>query len=596
VLSDLLGACPAMKVLATSREAVRLQAEHRYHVSTLAVPAARGIDAIEQAPAGALFVERAHSHDRAFNLNSVNAGAVADLCRRLDGLPLAIELAAARLPLLGPDELNARLAYSLDALGSGARDLPDRQQTLRATIEWSYRLLGPAEADAFANFAVFAGGATIEAAETITGASLDTLSGLVDKHLLLRHPGVGEASRLLMLETVREYAAERLEAGRHAAEVHTRHLRHYLSLAERAEPHMWSHAEAQWLPRLDAEIDNFHAALDWSIEHVPLDALRLVGVLGPYWNVRNQFAEGALRVEAALNAAGDDAPAANRARAHVEQAFLIATIRLNTGKPLQLAGAHAEEALTLYREIGDREGAGYALTALAWFEQGKPLPQHRRIELAEEAMACAHATGNDRLLALALTERALALRPEHAGSDLEEAAQRLREIGDAVTLLELYWNAAHNGIKAGTPELAGPWLDRAVPLARQLNDPLEDMVTSGTVGLHALFIGQLDRAEVAFREQLGHCQELAIPEQMSQGLAGLAAIAVQRGDDERAARLIGAATATGHIDDPDVVAQLDTRFFSAARTRHGATAWDQMRASGAEMTHEQALALALAGG
>ena len=365
------------------------------------------------------------------------------------------------------------------------------------------------------------------------------------------------------------------------------------SRSRSARTHLWTHADTHWLPQLDAEIDNFRAALDWSLEHSPIEAVRLVGVLGPYWNLRNHFAEGASRVQAALDAAGAEAPARYRARAHLEQAFLIATIRMNTGKPLQLARKYADEALTLYREIGDREGAGYALTALAWFQQGNPLPQRRRFELAEEAVACAHATGNDRLLALALTERALALQPDHAGPDLEEAAQRLQETGDVISLLELYWNAAHNAIKAGTPELAGPWLDRAVPLARQLEDPLENMVTSGTVGLHALFIDQLDRAEVAFREQLGACQELALPEQMSQGLAGLAAIAVQRGDDERAARLLGAATGVGHVDDPDVVAQLDARFFSAGRARHGPSAWDQTHSLGAEMALEEALRLAV---
>jgi predicted ATPase/DNA-binding SARP family transcriptional activator len=593
VISDLLGACPGMKALATSREALRLQAEHRYQVSTLSVPATRDVAAIEQAPAGALFVERAHSQDRGFSLGSINAGAVADLCRRLDGLPLAIELAAARLPLLGPDELNARLADTLDALGSGARDLPDRQQTLRATIDWSYRLLDPEQAEAFVNFAVFAGGATLEAAEAVTGASLDTLAALVDKHLLLRRAGVGEPSRLLMLETVREYAAERLESGRQATEVHARHVRHYLSLAERAEPHLWSHADAEWLPQLDAEIDNFRAALDWTVQHTPVDALRLVAALGAYWNFRNQFAEGTSRVEAALGAAGHDAPANYRARARLEQAFLVGSTCLNEGKTLQGAREYAQEALELCREVGDQEGAGFALMGLAWFEQGERLPQRRRFELAEEAMACAQETGNERLLALALAERALAVRPEHAGPDLEQAAQGLREIGDVVDLMELYRGAAHNAIKAGTPELAGPWIDLAFSLARQLDDPLEDMLVSGTVGLHALFIGQLDRAEAAFMEQLGHCQELAVRDPMSQGLAGLAAIAVQQGNDERAARLVGAATATGHIDDPDVVAQLDTRFFSAARARHGASAWDQARASGAEMTLEQALAIAL---
>ncbi|HYN53044.1 MAG TPA: hypothetical protein VES62_19145, partial [Thermoleophilaceae bacterium] len=168
-------------------------------------------------------------------------------------------------------------------MSSGWRDLPDRQRTLRATIEWSHRLLGSAEAEAFGRFGVFAGGATIEAAEEVTGADLDTLSGLVDKHLLLRVRGPGGDSRLLMLETVREYASERLKAREDAVEVHRRHCRHYHALAERVEPELFTRGEAEWLPRLDVEVDNLRGALDWSLLHDPIEALDLVGSLTTFW-------------------------------------------------------------------------------------------------------------------------------------------------------------------------------------------------------------------------------------------------------------------------------------------------------------------------
>ena len=210
LVGDLLAACPGVKVLATSREALNLQAEHRYEVMPLRVPAEGRPVAVARSAAGALFVERARSHDRTFELNANNAAAVADVCRRLDGLPLAIELAAARIPVIGLEQLNARLTEALDLLSGGSRDAPERHRALRATIEWSHRLLDADEAKAFGHFAVFAGGATIEAAEEVTCADLETLSGLVDKHLLGRSAPDGEP-RLVMLQTVREYASERLE-------------------------------------------------------------------------------------------------------------------------------------------------------------------------------------------------------------------------------------------------------------------------------------------------------------------------------------------------------------------------------------------------
>ena len=201
LVSDLLVASQGARVLATSREALELQAEQRYAVSPLQVPDDGDPEAVAHAAAGALFVERAHGRDSAFELTAANAGAVASVCRRVDGLPLALELAAARMAVLGPEELDARLARALDALGSGPRDAPLRQRTLRATLEWSHRLLSPPEIEAFSLFAVFAGGATVETAEEVTGANVDALEGLVEKNLLLR-----ESGRLLMLETVRAYA------------------------------------------------------------------------------------------------------------------------------------------------------------------------------------------------------------------------------------------------------------------------------------------------------------------------------------------------------------------------------------------------------
>ena len=213
VIGDLVHAGEALTVLATSREPLRLKAEQCYPVSPLQVPTEPQLVAVEESAAGSLFVERARSHDRSFELTDDNAAAIAEICRRLDGLPLALELAAARTTMLDVEELSARLADALDVLAEGPRDAPDRQRTLRATIDWSHRLLSSKEARAFARFAVFVGGATFEAAQAVTAAELDELQGLVDKQLL-RREGSGKEARLTMLETVRGYALERLEERR----------------------------------------------------------------------------------------------------------------------------------------------------------------------------------------------------------------------------------------------------------------------------------------------------------------------------------------------------------------------------------------------
>ena len=595
LVGELLAACAGLKVLATSREVLRLQAEHRYALAPLDVPADSQPAEVEQAAAGALFIERALSHDRDFELTPANAGAIADVCRRLDGLPLAIELAAARTALLGPDELSARLGEALDALGSGPRDAPDRQRTLRATIDWSHRLLSAPEAEAFARFAVFAGGATLEAAQEVTGADLDTLEGLVDKQLLLRRRAPSAAARLLMLETVREYASERFEADVGAGEIRERHCRHYFALVERSEPELHTSREAPWLARLDAEVDNIRAALDWSLAADPIQALHAVALLAKFWTIRDSYSEGVERVAAALEAAGHAAPIRDRAGARLTHAFLAGNhdFFFDAQDSLAQARAQATQALALSREAEDPSGIAWALIALSYFEQRESLPQRRRLALAEEALTWARESGDDSLVAEALAERALALPLEQGISEVERAAAALRKTGDPRELLALYDMAAHGAIKAGRPECALPWLDHALPLARDLGHHLDLIFVVGTVGLQALFTEDLDRAQAGFEEQLRLCGEHSVGPLAAQGLLGLAAIAAYREQGERAARLLGAAAAIGSMGDPEVVRQLERQFLAPARSGHGERRWSEARAAGARLSFEQAMDLAL---
>jgi predicted ATPase/DNA-binding SARP family transcriptional activator len=590
LVSELLAACGALKVLATSRAALRLQPERRVPVEPLALPASDDPAEVVASAAAALFLERAQGHGAELVLDPPQAGAVARLCRRLDGLPLALELAAARAPLFEPSELAARLVHALDALGTGARDAPERQRTLRATLDWSYRLLSAAEAEALGRFAVFAGGATIDSAEQVTGAELEALDGLVEKHLLARR-----ADRLMMLETVREYARQRLDADPQAREVHERHCRHYLALVERAEPELFTHGEAEWLPRLDAEIDNLRAALDWGIHHGdPALALRMAGLLPRYWEVSGRNAEGLEWIASALDAVNADAvriedrARALRARVHLDEAAIFAT-----GAALERARARASEALALSRRTGDPAAIAEALLGLAELEMGERYPQPRWGGLAEEALALAREADDARLIAFALFHRALALPPEESEPELEQAANALRALGATRTLIFLYSNAAYGALKTGQHELARPLLDQATRLAREAGTPVPLVYVCGNNGLEALFSGNLERASEAFNEQLQLCQEHVLPLPASEGLAGLAAVVSRRGDLDHAARLLGAAAAHGLAADADVMAQLEERFFGPARAAYGEGRWNKAEAEGARLNLQQALALAL---
>jgi predicted ATPase/class 3 adenylate cyclase len=596
IVTELLAACPALTVLTTSREPLRVDAEHCFAVSPLEVPAdGRDVD-VERTAASALFVERSRRHDATFAVTEANAPAIADICRRLDGLPLAIELAAARTPLLDPQELSIRLARSLDALGPAARDAPPRQRTLRATIDWSHRLLTPDEAQAFARFAVFAGGATVEAAERVTGGDLDTLEGLVDKHLLQRRYDAQGKSRLVMLETVLEYARERLDADEGAAEIRRRHEQEYVALVESAEAAMSTTAEAEWLPRLDAEVDNLRAALDSSIRHGdPNVALRLAGLLAEFWDIRGMAGEGLEWLQTALDAAGDHAPIHDRARACRAQLKLLEEqgSTHDVGGLLEQARARAIDALALSRQAGDPSGIADALLLLGHLETADSLPQRGRHALAEEALSHARQAGDDRLIADALKDRATALPPDQGAVELEQAISALRKIGAARTLAGLYNNSAYNAIKAGTPELAQPFLEHADSLARELGDQIMLSAVCGNAGLAALFTGDIDAARTAFDEELWLCHELVTPWFASEGLAGLSAIAIRHGDLDRAARLHGAATAHGFVGDADVLAHLEREFFRPARKRYGDRQWREAHTAGAELSFDDAIGLAL---
>jgi predicted ATPase len=333
-LGQLLASCPSLRLLVTSRERLAVSGEHEYPVPTLLTG-----DAVE------LFSQRALSLDPGFSGN----GTLAELCERLDNLPLALELAAARTKLFTPEQLLRRLAERLDLL-KGGRDADPRHQTLRATIQWSYDLLTPAEQQLFARLSVFAGGCTLEAAEEVCGADLDTLESLLDKSLLRRRT-TEDGARIWMLETVREFASEQLEEAGQTHELRRRHAEWMLRLANESADEWGGKAASQWLGRFNREIDNVRAALAWGGAHDRLLSLRIATTLWVFWPETERSPEGKRVLEAAWE---DDAPAELRVRA----LRALAAVCMDTSDYATMADA-SQRRLELARTLGDpRQEAG----------------------------------------------------------------------------------------------------------------------------------------------------------------------------------------------------------------------------------------------
>lgn len=338
-VAALLASCPNLDLLVTSREPLHVTGEQQYPVSPLV-----------HEEAVALFVARARAVKPSFQADA----AVAEICRRLDDLPLALELAAARVKALSPAQMLERLERRLPLLTGGARDLPERQRTMRAAIEWSHDLLTPDEQRLFARLAVFRGGCTLDAVEGVIGADLDALTSLVDKSLL-RH----RDDRFSMLETIREYATERLESSGEADELWRRHAEHFLALAEEADRWLWQGGPREWLDRLDAEHDNARGALDrLEASGETQLAMRFVGALWRFWVMRGHLVEGRRRLVRAL--AADERPTAARARSLIGAASMAS----RSGDPAS-ARTWAEEALALNRALGDALGAALSQGYLA---------------------------------------------------------------------------------------------------------------------------------------------------------------------------------------------------------------------------------------
>jgi predicted ATPase/transcriptional regulator with XRE-family HTH domain len=559
----LVESCPGLTVLVTSRAPLRVRGEQEYPVAPLALPPSAHAPVageVAGSSSGRLFAERARAASPAFEITEENAPAVASICRRLDGLPLALELVAARIRFLGPATLLSRLDRALEA--GGARDLPERQRTMRGTLDWSYDLLHDPEKGLFRRLSVFAGGFTLEAAEAVGGEDqepgdeLMLLGNLIEQSLVLAESeGEGDEIRYRMLEPVRQYAQEKLEEDGEAEKTKRHHARYYLALAEEAEPWIKGQEQVEWLDLLESENANLRAAISGSLEAGEAQtAARLGGALAMYWVMRARQSEGRRLMERAL-ARSADAPAGVRAR--VIWALSVCIYGSGDGERLMTL---CEEGVALSREAGDADAEAYALGMMGF----------AAVELGDF---------------------------DRAARVLEIVLAMDRERGDA-------WGAAHVLIHLAVvargrdehPRAAG-YAEEALALARQTGDRFAAEGALQLLAQMAWASGERERAAGCWREALETASEVGTTVDSAYCMQGLAAVAAAGGETRRAARLLGAAEslleAAGLVLHAYARNELHEHAASSAREQLGDQAWTAAHVEGRAMSFEEAVAYAL---
>ena len=565
LVDALLRACPNLRVLATSREPLEVEGEVTYRVPSLQLPDVHRLPPLAKLAdyeAVRLFAERAALSQPRFALTGNNAPAVAQICYRLDGIPLAIEFAAARVNVLSLDQIAAGLDDRFRLLTAGSRKTLPQHQTLRGAMDWSYVLLSAQERAMLRWLSVFAGGWSLEAAEAIcSGAGveatdvLDLLTRLVDKSLVVAETQQGGAARYRLLETVRQYGRDRLAESRESVEVQRRHRDWYLALAERAEPEL-RRAEVAWLERLETENDNLRAALEWSqSEEGGADAeLRIGGALQWFWGLREHWSEGRGWLEAALARSADAHPSA-LAKALRGAAYLA----WHQGD-YERATVLAEKGLALCRKLGDKEGSALLLRWLGLAAAGQ----------------------GDLERSNALLEASLALD---------------RELGDNALISTELINLAGNARVQGDYERAAAFGAEALALSREVGEKWVRAIAIAAQGWLSTNQGDYEQAEALFRESLTLSKDMLQRFVLMNCLNGLRTVAYFQGAYERAARLYGASDAVRESLGHQLSAQaraLNDRRMASMRATMGDAAFEAAWAEGRAMTLEQAIEYALA--
>ena len=535
---DLVAAAPRLVVLATSRAPLHVSGEHEYPVEPLPIDDAQ-----------ALFVARAREIDPQFEFDP----SVSEICERLDRLPLAIELAASRVKTLRPAELLGLLGERLPLLVGGPRNAPERQRTLRRTIDWSYELLDESGQALLRRLAVFSGGFTLEAAEEVCGARLDELGALVDQSLLRRDERVDGAPRFMMLETIREYALDLLEGSGEEAEVRRLHADYFAAFAAKMSPTL--HRPGRF-DRLDQDRGNLRAALASlrDLGEVGLE-LRLAGTLSTFWAHRGPMSEGMMWLEDALARADERTP--ERVRALTGLAWLM-----RFQGDYRRHGALSEESLALARELGDVEGMGFALRDLATDAQER---------------------GDY----------------EAAGRLLDESASVWRQLGAPIRLADVTHSAGYIAMTHGDYAEARARLEESVRLSREAGDTgIESGVALLDLGQLELLEGRQGKAAEIIRSSLRRLQENADVTYSLVCVAALAAIAAAKGDPIRAAKLLGAVEEKQHVMGADLLhdpveRDLHAQTSATVRAELATEQLEAARAEGRVMELDEAIAYAL---
>jgi DNA-binding CsgD family transcriptional regulator/tetratricopeptide (TPR) repeat protein len=526
---------------------------------------------------------------------------VAEICRKLDGLPLAIELAAARVGTLSVEQISEKLEDSLKLLTVGDRTAVPRQQTLRGTLDWSYDLLSEPEQKLFRRLSVFAGGWTLEAAEAVgwsndieQGETLDLLSGLVEKSLVVSEPTEDGWVRYRLLEPVRQYALEKLEESKNAESVRCRHAEYFLALAEEAEPEMWGPEDKAWLERLEAEHDNLRAALSWTLERrEAVPALRLAGALWRFWITRGYYEEGRRWFEGALE---KGERTATRARVLAGLGHLA----LWQGD-LSRAKTAAQEGLKLSKEAGI-EGMFTADFLIILGEVAVRTKGHneRAKELLEAALVLSRETGDRRGMAWSLGSLANMSSSqgdhERAKELYEDGLALSRELGGAETIGVQLLSLGYEYLLEGNHERAAALNEEAATLLRNRGYRTGLEKALDNLGWAALVRGDHDRASGLFEESVALCKELGDKSTAAESLEGLACTAAAKGEAERAARLFGAAQGqyeTGGYHHTPRERALREPYMADARSRLNGAVWEAKLEDGRAMSLEEAIGYAL---
>jgi predicted ATPase/DNA-binding SARP family transcriptional activator/DNA-binding CsgD family transcriptional regulator len=614
----LLDSCPHLRIMATSREALAVEGEVRWPVAPLSVPEQERTSSsqeLEGYESTRLFVQRAKGRDPTFSLSPQDALAVAEICRKLGGIPLAIELAAARVGTLSLEHISERLEGSLDLLSGGARTAVSRQRTLRGTLDWSHELLSDPERKIFRKLSVFAGGWTLEAAEAVASGEdieeteiLDLLSGLVEKSLVVAEPTEQGGVRYRLLEPVRQYALEKLEQSGEAEDVKCSHAGYFLALAEEAEPWLSGPREAEWFERLEAELDNIRAAHSWARAHGEAElSLRLAGALGGFWYWGGHYGEARGWLEAAL---AQEARTSALVRAKALAA--VSSMAWAQGDLGKLKEA-AEEGLRLSKEAGiegDRTtfflGGTYRAVFLnlliTAFTEARD--NERTVKLGQESLRLNRQAGDVQGIAWSLLNLANASAdsgdPEQAEEFYAEGLSLARELDSGYNcflfLLNWGWTVLIQGDHQRATRLTG----EALELARERGRGFLGLLPRAldTLPWLTLLGGEPQRAKAKFEENLTLSKELGDKATIKTSLDGLACVAGANGEALRAAKLFGAAEAlilieaTGFGLSPLESAMLEP-YRASARSRLGEAGWDEALAVGRTMSMEAAIAYAI---